>query len=158
LKKPTLYLETTIPSYLTALPTRDVVALAHQEITREWWKKRRQNYDIYISSVVLEEIKMGASNAVEKRLQIVSNFKILKASPEVEAIAKIYLSELNFPQKAIRDAAHLAFACIYKLDYLLTWNCAHIANAEVRSQLFKINSKRNIWTPTICTPEELMGI
>ncbi len=153
----TLYLETTIVSYLTARPSRDIIALAHQEITRDWWKTRRERYDIYASPVVLEEARIGDREAVEKRIQLVGELKMLAATPEVEDLARVYLSQLSLPQKAIRDAAHLAFACSYEMEYLLTWNCAHIANAEIRSQLLEINAKSNVWTPVICTPEELMG-
>ena len=82
----------------------------------------------------------------------------MAASQDVEKLARTYHEKLRFPGKALRDAAHLAFACSYRLDYLLTWNCAHIANAEVRRVLERLNGQLGIPTPTICTPEELMGM
>lgn len=84
-------------------------------------------------------------------------FSILDATSQIEQLAQTYLTELRLPQKALRDAAHLAFACGYEIDYLVTWNCTHIANAEIRKQLTAINASVGIQTPVICTPEELMG-
>ncbi len=155
--KSTLYLETTIPSYLTARQSRDIIVLAHQQITQEWWEVRRMHYEIYISPVVINEIQLGDNKAAEQRLHIIKDIEILAATQEVEEVTELYLAELSLPKKAIRDATHLAFACVYGLDFLLTWNCTHIANAEIRKKLNEINAKHEILTPIICTPEELMG-
>jgi predicted nucleic acid-binding protein len=155
--KPTLYLETTIPSYYTARPVRDVVALAHQEITRTWWDNRLPLFDVYISPVVLEEARQGAPEPAQRRLEVLATFPVLEATPAIEHLAATYMTQLVLPGKALRDAAHLAFACGYELDYLLTWNCAHIANAEIRRRLMAINAADGRQTPIICTPEELMG-
>lgn len=155
--KPTLYLETTIASYLTARPSRDVIVLAHQEITRDWWNRRREQFAIYISPVVLQEAALGDAEAAERRLALLKDFPVLDASPQVEGLAQTYFSELRLPDRAVRDAAHLAFATVYEMDYLLTWNCLHIANAEVIRQLAGINVRLGIATPTVCTPEELSG-
>jgi hypothetical protein len=155
--KPTLYLETTIPSYYAARPVRDVIVLAHQEITRTWWERRLPLFDVYISPVVLEEVRQGDAEASRKRLESLSPFPVLDATSAVEQLADTYMARLALPGKALRDAAHLAFACGYDMEYLVTWNCAHIANAEVRRQLIMINAELGLQTPIICTPEELMG-
>ncbi len=155
--KSTLYLETTIPSYLTARQSRDIIVLEHQQITQEWWDLRRRHYEIYISPVVINEIQSGDNKAAEKRLHVIKGIEILSATTKVEEVTELYLAELSLPKKAIRDAAHLAFACVYGLDFLLTWNCSHIANAEIRKKLNEINARHKILTPVICTPEELMG-
>ena len=155
--KPTLYLETTIPSYYTARPVRDVVALAHQEITRTWWDNRLPLFDVYVSPVVLEEARRGAPEPAQRRLEVLATFPVLEATAAIESLAATYMTQLALPGKALRDAAHLAFACGYELDYLLTWNCAHIANAEIRRRLMAINAANGRQTPIICTPEELMG-
>lgn len=155
--KPTLYLETTVPSYYVARPSRDVVTLAHQEITRHWWKRRLPLFDIFISPVVLEEAGRGDKDQAQKRVEVLSRFPILEATDEIEGLARTYMEKVGFPAKAIRDAAHLAFACGYGVDYLVTWNCSHIANAEFRRRLWAINSSIGFQTPVICTPEELMG-
>ena len=154
---PVLYLETTVVSYLVARPSRDVVVLAHQEITRQWWTARREAFSIYVSPVVLEEAALGDAEQARERLQLLAPYPVLSASDHVEQIAAAYLRELRLPERALRDAAHLAFACTYAVDYLLTWNCAHIANAEVRRQLARVNDRLGLVTPVICTPEELLG-
>ena len=155
--KPTLYLETTIPSYYTARPVRDVIVLAHQEITRMWWEQRLSVFEIYISPVVLEEARQGDPEAARKRLDVLTSFAVLEATSTIERLAETYMTRLVLPEKALRDAAHLAFACGYELDYLVTWNCAHIANAELRRHLMALNTTLGLQTPIICTPEELMG-
>lgn len=154
---PVLYLETTVVSYVVARPSRDVVVLAHQEITRQWWTARREAFSIYVSPVVLEEAALGDAEQARERLQLLDPYPVLSASDHVEQIAAAYLRELRLPERALRDAAHLAFACTYAVDYLLTWNCAHIANAEVRRQLARVNDRLGLVTPVICTPEELLG-
>lgn len=153
-----LYLETTIVSYYTSRVSRDVIVLAHQEITRDWWAQRLRGFQVYISPVVIEEARRGDPEQAQRRLAAMEEFLMLEASDEVEKLAATYMAELKLPPSAIRDAAHLAFACAYELDYLLTWNCAHIANAEIRNHLMVMNMKQGLQTPTICTPEELMGM
>lgn len=155
--KPTLYLETTIPSYYTARPVRDVIVIAHQEITRTWWEHRLPLFEVYISSVVLEEARQGDPEPARRRLEVLAGFPVLDATPAIESLAAMYMTHLTLPGKALRDAAHLAFACGYEMDYLVTWNCTHIANAEIRRRLMAINAAMGRQTPIICTPEELMG-
>ncbi len=133
--KATLYLETTVPSYYVSRPSRDIVVLAHQEITRNWWERRLPFFDAFISPVVIEEARRGDPDQAHKRLSAVDGFPILEVTPYIEDLAEAYMRELSIPTRAIRDAAHLAFACGYGLDYLVTWNCAHIANAEIRRGL-----------------------
>lgn len=156
--KATLYLETTVPSYYTARRVRDLVVRAHQQITRAWWDRRLALFDAYVSPIVLEECRQGDQDAARGRLDLLEKFPILETSIEVEELAKVYYETLGLPRNAIRDAAHLAFASAYEMDYLVTWNCAHIANAEIRRRLFKINETVGRRTPIICTPEELMGL
>ena len=131
--------------------------LAHQEITRVWWEARLLLFDAFISPVVLQEAEQGDPDQARRRLEIVEQFPVLEATDEVEHLAKTYMEQLGFPSKAIRDAAHLAFACDAGMDYLVTWNCTHIANAEFRRRLWAVNASIGIRTPIICTPEELMG-
>jgi predicted nucleic acid-binding protein len=155
--KPTIYIETTIPSYYASKPSRDIIVLAHQEITRMWWDERLQLFEAYISPVVIEEAGRGNEEQAYKRLNLLSQFRILKATDEIEQLTETYMKKIGLPSKAIRDSAHLAFASAYGLDYLITWNCAHIANAEFRRRLWDVNLSIGIRTPIICTPEELLG-
>ena len=155
--KKKIYLETTIPSYLAARPSRDVVVLAHQQITKEWWEESKNNYDIFISQVVIEEVKAGDPTVAEARLLLIKEFTILDLTNEIEDLAFEYMRFLQFPERCLRDAYHLSFSVGSKMDYLLTWNCAHLANEMIRKKLREINGKRGYGTPAICTPEELIA-
>lgn len=154
---PTLYIETTIPSYLVAKPSRDIVVVAHQQLTREWWDNERRSYDMLISQVVLEEIRRGDPEMAEKRIEILQGIPILEANEAVEKLAQRYFESLKFPAKALRDAFHLAYVVAYEIDFLATWNCTHLANASILFQLSRLNKEWGYETPIICTPEELMG-
>ncbi len=156
--KPTLYVETSVPSYYVSRDSRDVVVLAHQQITRAWWETRLSDFRPYVSPVVLEEAREGDPEQVRRRLAALSSFQILEAAEAVERLTARYMAEFNLPGGAIRDAAHLAFACVYAMDFLVTWNCAHIANGEIIKRLTRLNEAASVPTPTICTPEELLGV
>jgi len=153
-----VYLETTIPSYMVSRPSRDIIVLAHQEITKEWWNNCRSDYELYISQIVIDEISEGDENLAQKRNEIINNIPLLEYNNDVEKLALKYFEHFQFPKKALRDAFHLAFAVYYEIDFLLTWNCAHLANAIVRTNLSKFNNKLDFKTPDICTPEELIKI
>jgi predicted nucleic acid-binding protein len=150
----TLYLETSVISYYTGRPSSDLIVLAHQEITRDWWPVAIEKYDLYISEVVIEEMSMGDPEAVSKRLQAVNEFPKLELSENVERMAEVYMRELQISQKAFRDALHLAFSSVHNIDYLVTWNCTHIANVNVIRKVMRINTEMNMPIPLICTPEE----
>jgi len=154
--KETIYLETTVVSYYTSKPSRDVIVLAHQQITRDWWDRALKKYDVFISQIVVEEAGSGDPEAAGKRLKILKEFTHLELNPMVEKMAQVYKDKLRIPPKALRDAVHLAVASVHGVDYLVTWNCAHIANGEVIKKLMRINEAFGIKTPVICTPEELM--
>ncbi len=154
--KPTLYLESTIPSYLAARPSRDLIVAAHQQITHEWWEYARPNFEIYISEAVFAEISAGDPEAASRRLSFVENFPVLALNHEIETLAGEYQHKLGLPLKARIDALHIACAVIYELEYLLTWNCTHIANGVMIKRLQNINTTINRITPIIVTPEELL--
>ena len=156
--KPSLYVETSVPSYYVSRDSRDVVVLAHQQITRVWWETRLSDFRAYISPVVLEEAREGDREQARRRLEAIGSLQILEAGEAVERLATRYVAEFNLPGSAIRDAAHLAFACVYAMDFLVTWNCAHIANGEIIKRLTQFNVVAGVPTPTICTPEELLGV
>ena len=156
--KESIYLETSVVSYYTAKPVRDIIVLAHQEITREWWQRAIKRFDIYISEIVVEEASYGDSEAATRRLEILKGFPHLELNEKVEEVAGIYIKQLGIPEKSIRDTLHLAICSVHNIDYLITWNCTHIANAEIIKKLIKINDSYEIHTPIICTPEELMEV
>ena len=151
-----MYLETSVVSYFTARPSRDIIVLAHQEITRQWWEKAIQKFEIYISEAVMEEISTGDLEAVKRRLEKVDTFKRLELNVYVEKMAQVYVDRLKIPKKSALDAVHLAAASIHNMDYLVTWNCSHIANGIVIKKLLEVNTSYGVKTPVICTPEELL--
>ena len=154
--KPTVYLETTIPSYLTARPTRDLVMSARQQLTREWWEKRRADFDGYISQLVLDECGAGDAEAAARRLTAVKGFPILDFTTEVIALASNLVDSHLIPEAAADDATHIALAATYGTDFLLTWNFAHIANAEKLVAIERACHDAGFVCPVICTPEALM--
>ncbi|MEW6608929.1 MAG: type II toxin-antitoxin system VapC family toxin [bacterium] len=156
--KESIYLETTVVSYYTSKPSRDIIVLAHQEITRQWWPMAVGQFNIFISEVVIEEAGLGDQEAAKRRLEELKDFPHLELNNKVEEMAQVYMEKLEIPEKSFRDAAHLAVASVHNIDYLITWNCAHLANGEVIKKLMKINEPFGIHTPIICTPEELMEV
>ena len=155
-KRPTLYLETTVPSYYVARPSTDMIILTHQHITQEWWDTQLQDYEAFVSEVVYDEIRRGDAGASRRRLEVISGFPMLIVSDEAGKLAQVYLDELPLPRKALADALHLAVASTNGMDYLLTWNCRHIARGSVKRLLPAVNAAHGFSSPTICTPEELM--
>ena len=155
--KAKLYLETTIPSYLTARPSRDLIVAAHQQITHEWWEKRKHNFEIFISQFVIDEAGQGNEEALQRRLEILSEFDLLDITDDVTDLASAILDFGVIPEKAATDAAHIAVATIHNLQFLLTWNCAHLANAEISNEIKSVCKSKGYECPIICTPEELMG-
>ena len=154
--KPTLYLETTIPSYLAARPSRDIIVAGHQQITHEWWEEERRKFQLYISQPVLLETKAGDPHVALSRMNYLEGIDILPTHKEIEYIASKYLSVLGIPEKCILDSIHLAYAVFYNLDYLLTWNCKHLAHGEIRKKLKQYNHSIGLETPEILTPNELL--
>ena len=155
--KQKLYLETTIPSYLTSTPSRDLIVAAHQQITRGWWVKRRKNLDIYISQVVLDEATAGDAHAARKRLKVLNGFPILEMTSIALELANELIVTRTLPEKAARDAFHIAIATVHGMDFLMTWNCVHIANAIIIQNVAKKAMYYGYSLPIICTPEELLG-
>lgn len=152
----TVYLETSIPSYLVSNPSRDIVVLSHQELTRTWWNEEKKNHDLFISEIVLEEISRGDSEFVEKRLQVIREVEVLILTKGIEKLTEKYMKKYNFPDKLLNDMLHIAYTVYYEMDFLLTWNCKHIGNAYFKNQLARYNISIGYETPAICTPEELI--
>jgi hypothetical protein len=154
--KPRVYVETTIPSYLTAWPSRDLIRAAHQQITREWWDARRGDFDLFVSQLVVEECEAGDPDAAAERLKAIRDCPLLEQTQDAIALAQALLHEVPLPEKAGADAMHIALAVVNGMDYLLTWNCTHIANAALRGRIEAICAERGYAAPVICTPEELL--
>jgi hypothetical protein len=153
----TVYIETTVVSYLVSRPSQDLVVAAHQQLTREWWQRRRSLFACFISDVVLDEADEGDAEQVALRLRTLEGIPKLAPTAEGEHLAMAFLADV-LPAKAAGDAAHLAIATVGKVKYLLTWNCNHLANAQLLDRLEPIAATAGFKLPRVCTPEELMGV
>jgi hypothetical protein len=149
-----VYVETTIPSYLTAWPSRDLVRAAHQQITREWWA-RRDRFDLYASRLVVQECQAGDPQAAAERLAALAGISLLEQTDEIGELAGALVRDVPLPAKAAADALHIATAAVHGMHYLLTWNCTHIANVALRPQIEAVCRAAGYEPPLICTPEEL---
>ncbi len=152
-----VYIETTIPSYLTARPSRDILQAARQQLTREWWDVERRNYDLCISQIVLDEAAAGDAEAAQRRLAVIDTLPLLDLTFEVDGLAETIMQSGLLPASASRDAVHIAVAAVHQVHFLLTWNCRHIANATIFRDLQHIIMSAGYDVPVICTPEELLG-
>lgn len=156
--KPRLYLETTIPSTLVARPSRDAILAGHQEATRRWWEKKRGDYDLHVSKLVLEETAAGDPAMAAARHAALAGLPQLAQTPEVDALAARILEHGIIPHGAAPDAEHIALAAVHAMNYLLTWNCKHIANALHRHRLEAVCVEAGLVCPIICTPHALIAI
>lgn len=151
-----VYLETSVISYLTARPSKTIIGAAHQQITSAWWEKRN-DYELFVSEPVLRECSAGDPNAAQRRLEIVRNIPLLVATEEAYQLADALLKKRIIPAKAAEDGLHIAIATIHAVDYLLTWNCKHIANPELQRKIMDYLDETEQFLPFTCTPEELLG-
>ncbi|MBI1784589.1 type II toxin-antitoxin system VapC family toxin [Candidatus Sumerlaeota bacterium] len=156
-QRPTLYIETSVISYLTARPSKDVLHLARQQSTREWWLSDIGKFDSFISEVVYREASLGDAQARKARLEVLARLKVLKLTPKITDLAAFLLRAKIMPENAADDALHLAVASVNKLDFLASWNFRHLANAAIRHNLESVAQHYDLFLPTICTPEELKG-
>jgi predicted nucleic acid-binding protein len=152
-----VYVETTIVSYLAARLSRDLIVAAHQQLTEEWWLQRRSSFDLFTSQVVVREAAAGDREIAQRRLDLLAEIPLLAIDDAALELAKRLLHRGMIPARAAEDASHIAIATIHGMDYLLTWNCKHIANAQMQKAVAEICRAAGYEPPTICTPEELMG-
>jgi len=158
MEKQSVYIETTVVSYVTARPSRDLIVAAHQQVTIEWWENALPLLEPFVSPVVIEEASRGDEVAAKLRLEKISAFPILEITDEVRELADLYFEKIPIPGKARGDAYHLAVATYHGVDFLVSWNFTHILSARIQAVIHNINIIRGIATPIICTPEELMEV
>ena len=142
-------------SYLSARPSRDIVVAAHQELTREWWEQRRQGYHLVVSEVVIREAADGDPQAAERRSTLLAGIDVLAVGQAALDLAEEFVRRRVVPAAEAEDALHIAVAVTNGVDYLLTWNCAHIANAAMRRAIDEICIEQGYEPTVLCTPEEL---
>jgi len=153
----TVYVETSIISYLAARPSRDLIVAARQQLTHTWWRERRPAFDLYVSQVVLDEARAGDPDAATRRAELLADLPLLDVTPEVAHLAAALIERVPLPTRAGADAAHIAVAAYHRMEFLLTWNAAHIANAELRPRVEQVCREIGHAPPVLCTPDELMG-
>nr|VFK42042.1 MAG: PIN domain-containing protein [Candidatus Kentron sp. SD]VFK47914.1 MAG: PIN domain-containing protein [Candidatus Kentron sp. SD] len=154
--KTTVYVETSVLSYLTARPSNDLRAMANQGATAEWWEIRKPDYHVVASDLVLSEAGRGHSEAARRRLAAIADLPLLRISEDVRVLAKALMENHALPEKAEADAYHIAMAAVNGVEYLLTWNCTHIANVHARPKIEAICRALGLEPPIICTPLQLM--
>ncbi len=152
-----VYIETTIPSYLTAWRSPELSMAAKQQTTRKWWDERRGQFDLLVSDAVLLEASGGDSDAAKRRLEFLDGIPVLTPKMESDEIVVALIDRLKLPDRAITDAAHIAICVVHGIDYLLTWNCTHIANATFQPIINDVCDALGYSMPVICTPDQLMG-
>lgn len=150
--KKSVYLDATIPSYY--FDERNEIG-PFVDITKKWWDTQRENFQIYISDYTLTELQQKQYPNKDKIIELVSNIESFEFSDEIDSIAEIYINQFVMPKGDFGDAFHLACASLNKIDYLLTWNCNHLANANKEEHIQIVNGKLGIHTPIICTPLQL---
>lgn len=153
---PKVYLETSIPSYLASRPSNDLRVCANQNISLDWWTNRRHLFELYISELVIDESSLGDIEAARRRLDFLIDIPLLQNNEKTKQLAGYLLDKGSLPPKARLDALHIAIATVHGIEYLLTWNCTHIANAIMRPKIEQGCRDCGFEPPIICTPQELM--
>ena len=154
--KETVYVETSVISYLTARPSNDLRAMPNQSMTTEWWETRRSSYSVFASDPVISEASKGHPEASQRRMAAIADLPLLQISEDVRALAQALIESHALPEKAEADAYHVAIAAVNGVAYLLTWNCTHIANAHTRPKIENTCRTLGYEPPVICTPLELI--
>ena len=151
-----VYIETSVVSYLASRASRDVVSAGRQQLTHSWWETRRPVFDLVISEVVLKEVRAGDPGAAGRRMEFVVDLPLLDITDEATELAALLIEQVPLPPPAAVDAAHIAVAAYHGVDFLLTWNLAHIANAALRRRVEEVYRAQRYQVPILCTPDELM--
>ena len=155
--KPRVYIETSIISYLTARPSRDVIAMARLEITQRWWELRRARFELFVSQLVIEESLAGDEQAALRRMREITRLRLIDINDDAIELAEALMSSNSIPPVAGADMLHIAIATVNRMDFLLTWNHKHLANATLRRAVSSITQDNGYVPIVICTPDELMG-
>ena len=154
--KPSVYIETSIVSYLAARPSANLLTAACQQVTADWWESKRHLYDLFTSELVIVEAKAGDVDAVGRRLDLLRGIAELTISDDVRRLAVAFIAQGALPDKAQADAIHIAVAAVHNVDYLLTWNCRHIGNPATKPAVRAVCTREGYRCPETCTPFEIM--
>jgi hypothetical protein len=152
-----VYIETSVVSYYTARPNRDVVIAGHQQATQDFWSRLGRDFEPFVSAVVLAESGAGDAEQAEKRLEAVCSFSVIQITPEAEALARRIIAGGGIPAEYPEDALHIALATLGGVDFLATWNFSHINNPFTRAMIRQIVENEGYACPEIVSPDELLG-
>jgi hypothetical protein len=153
----TIYIETTVVSYLVANPGQDAILAAHQQLTRQWWQDERQRYQCVTSREVLREAGMGDAEMSRRRAEALAGLTVLNVGDSARKLARAIMAEKILPPAAVSDAVHAVVASQHQVNILLTWNCRHLANPHSLGKLREFMARHGLALPEICTPIELVG-
>ena len=142
---------------MTSRPSRDLLVAAHQQLTSDWWNDHRHRFELFTSVRVEIEAGSGDARAAARRLEALEGIPLLEVTEDAAGLAKRFVGTKGIPENSAEDALHVAIATVHGMNYLLTWNCRHIANAEIMKRLADVAAEAGLTLPWLCTPEQLMG-
>jgi predicted nucleic acid-binding protein len=155
--KPTLYMETSVVSYLAARNSREPILAGQQASTHRWWKDRRRFYEVFISKLVWQEASRGDKSARERRLKFIKPFRWLQVTSQVMKLTHTLVATKAVPANAADDAIHIALGAVYGMNFLLTWNFTHINNPATEEEIRGACKRSGFHCPVICTPDQLLS-
>ena len=155
--KQSIYIESTIPSYLAAYTSSNAIVAGKQAATHEFWKKEKDKYTLYVSDYVYEECERGDPDAAKRRLRWIEDITVLEKTADVEPLANIYMRLLCIPQSKRIDAFHLAMCCVHEINILLSWNCTHLGTESMQI-VQRYNDAHGLYTPQMTTPNSIMEV
>ncbi len=154
--KRSIYIETSVVSYLTARPSKDVVMAGHQLATADFWA-RIKDYDVFVSELVLQEAGKGDPDAAARRLEVLTGLKELEINVACKELARVLIENGAVPEKFPEDALHIATAAVHAVDLIVTWNFKHINNPATRSKIRRAVESQGLVCPELCSPDEFLG-
>jgi predicted nucleic acid-binding protein len=152
----TVYIETSVVSFLRENPSASSESVQRQRLTRKWWISCRRRYELVTSQYVVDEARAGQADRAQERLGFLAGVPLVPLSDEVDALAAQIMMRAILPKDALVDALHIASAAVSRVDYLLTWNCSHIANPMILPRVFRTLDDFALPFPVICTPKDML--
>ncbi len=155
--KSSVYIETSVVSYFTSRPSRDLIIAARQQLTHEWWENYLPQTEAFISTLIIQESEMGDTEAGKSRLEAIAAQPVLELTEQVFELAKSLVETGPIPEEYFEDALHIAVTAVNGIHFLITWNCHHINNPHMRPEIVRVVESFELECPVICTPDEYMG-
>ncbi len=153
----TVYIETSIVSHATAWPSSDPATGVLQDQAKRWMDEQRPLYDVVTSQLVIDEAGMGDPDAASRRLEMLDGIPVLPVNPDADTVVDEIVGRAMMPASARIDALHIATAALASVQYLLTQNCKHIANAHELPRVYRLLDELGLSGMLICTPIEFLG-